>query len=76
MLEQHLHDIKSEKSRLQEENQKLLHENDELTAHYKMALHANKLECISLFHQLLSKNYISAYFFNFVKKISFSSTVL
>lgn len=46
--------VDSEKCNLQEEIQKLLEQNDSLTAHYKSMLQARKLESINLFHQLLS----------------------
>lgn len=55
-LEQQLQNINGEKSNLQDETQKLLQQNDSLTAHYKAMLEASKLESVNLFHQLLSTN--------------------
>jgi transcription initiation factor TFIID subunit TAF12 len=54
-LEQQMQQIDKEKCNLQEENQKLLQQNDFLTVHYKSMLQASKLESINLFHQLLSR---------------------
>jgi predicted nuclease with TOPRIM domain len=54
ILEKQLQHIDGEKSNLQEETQKLLEQNDSLTAHYKSMLEASKLASKNLFHQLLS----------------------